>query len=506
MMTQNQGFEVISDSPALTEVNLEQYVGRTYILYKYAEASRKLQRGSINILEVSFYLEEQKRVLKRKEYKKVVESLDLEGEDKKYVKVGNVFAGFEPPDLALVEPDTIFLLAKNNKKYQPVIEQLKNETNITQKRVRDLIKLSRKPQKQETSDDNNSDTTKKEVSVWRRNISGKRYCQIGAIHEEDEFTGVTIQRIVKEKSVLPQTVVRNAMSLVEACSSGQLVWVNNSQELNNDALKTFFNIKEINTLSSVEAPNSTSPCIDSEFQLPKNEEPNETRELDAQQESRETSTSCGSTHTENLHPYSIESSENSNLILSEEHQSSEGFSTSATPSELTEVASEAEVSDDVNNLAISKSTVDNAQISELVLIAQSETDLELEKEAAIIAEYLCKVETWEDVAEVMQNCPSDLKSSSWQLLSEEQKVRIHELKHEFEIDDTNLAACEEISDISSNQENENNLKVGDKVIWDNCSPHLQSWQPFLICRIEGSEAKLDYYVNLVPLAELSLAD
>ena len=505
MMTQNQGFEVISDSPASGEVNLEQYVGRTYVLYKYAEASRKLQRGSINILEVSFYLKEQERILKRKEYKKVVVSLDLEGEDKKYVKVGNTFADFDPLDLALVEPDTIFLLAKNSKKYQPVIEQLKNETNITQKRVRDLINDYRKPQKQETSDDNNSDTDKKDVSVWRRNKSGKRYCQIGSIHEEDEFTGVTIQRIVKEKGVLPQTVVRNAMSLVEACSSGQLVWVNNSQELNNDTLKSFFEIKEINTLTSVEAPNCSSPCIDSESQLPKNEELNETRELDAQQESRETSSSCDSTHTENLHPYSIESSVNSNLTLSEEDQSSEGLSTSATPSELTEVALKSEVSDDVNNSAISESTVDNSQMSELVVVPQSEADSELEKEAAIIAEYLSDVETWGEVASVMQNCPSDLKSSSWQLLSEEQKARIHKLKHEFEISDTFVATYKEVSDISSNYENENSLKVGDKVMWDNCSPHLQSWQPFLICRIDGDKAKLDYYANLVPLTELSLA-
>lgn len=130
MMRQNQAFEVISDSSASGEVNLEQYVGRTYVLYKHADASRKLQRGSINILEVSFYLEEQKHILKRKEYKKVVVSLDLEGEDKKYLKVGNTFFGFDPKDLALVEPDTIFLLAKNSKKYQPVIEQLKNETNM----------------------------------------------------------------------------------------------------------------------------------------------------------------------------------------------------------------------------------------------------------------------------------------------------------------------------------------------------------------------------------------
>ncbi len=262
----------------------------------------------------------------------------------------------------------------------------------------------------------------------------------------------------------------------------------------------------MNTLSSVEAPSCSSPCIDSESQLPKNEELNETRELDTQQESRETSSSCDSTHTENLRPYSIESGGNSNLTLSEEHKSSEGLSTSATKSELTGVASKLEVSDNVDNSAINESTIDNSQKSESVVVPQSEADSELEKEAAIIAEYLSEVETWEEVASVMQNCPIDLKSSSWQLLSEEQKARIHELKHEFEISSTIVAAYEEISDISSNQESEKSLQVGDKVMWDNCYPYLQSWQPFIICRIEGSEAKLDYYANLVPLAELSLAE
>ncbi|NJM23371.1 MAG: hypothetical protein HC815_30250 [Richelia sp. RM1_1_1] len=36
-----------------------------------------------------------------------------------------------------------------------------------------------------------------------------------------------------------------------------------------------------------------------------------------------------------------------------------------------------------------------------------------------------------------------------------------------------------------------------------CPAHLNSWQPFLIMDIQGTEAKLDVYQPMVPLAELS---
>ena len=368
MMTQNQSFCVISDSPASGEVNEQQYLGRTYVLYKDADASRKLQRGTINILEVAFYLDNQKRVLKRKKYKELLVSLDLEGEDKKYLKIGAVFSEFDPQDLALVEPDTIFLLAKNSKKYQSVIEQLKNETNITQKRVRELIKLNRKPRNEKTDDANDN------VSVWRRSKSGGRYCQIGAIHEEDEFTGVTIQRIVDTKGVLPQTVVRKAMSLVEAYELGELVWVKNSDELNNALEESLFDVEEINTPSSIEPPSSRDNCIDLDSLLPDNEE-------------------------------------------------------------LQQATSDSPVNNDVNNSDISESAVDYySDASESVVVLHSAADSQLE--AMVIAEYLSQLQTWSEVAAVMQNCSSNLKLASWKLLDSSQKARIHKLKHEFEISNT----------------------------------------------------------------------
>lgn len=150
--------------------------------------------------------------------------------------------------------------------------------------------------------------------------------------------------------------------------------------------------------------------------------------------------------------------------------------------------------------------VNNSDVSEPVMVSSLGTDSLLE-EAVIIAEYLSGIETWsEEVVGVMQNCPDDLKSLSWELLDLEQKARIHELKREFETHATNVDTPEEISNTTLNPDSAYNLKVGDKVMWDNCYPHLQSWQPFIICKIEGNEAKLDYYTNYVPLEELSLVE
>ena len=559
MMAQNQGFDVISDSPASGEVKKEQYAKKSYVLYKYAEASRKLQRGSINILEVSFYLEEQERILKRKEYKKVVVSLDLEGEDKKYVKVGKTFVGFDPQDLALVEPDTIFLLAKNNKKYQPVIEQLKNEANITQKRVRELIKLSRKPQKEETSDDNNSDTTK-DVSVWRRNISGKRYCQIGSIHESDEFTGTTIQRIVKEKSVLPQTVVRQAMSLVEAYESGELVRVGNSQELNDGLRKSLFDFERINTNGSVETPVSTSTNTDTQSQSSNSEKLQGANPADSEVHNSDVSepivVSC----------YEADLKVNNNINSLDINESVVVFNSGADSKVNSEInyvnvvepvaifdnganleahndvnssdisesvvvfdtGADSEVNSEVNNVDVIETLaafdnsaakevyndVNSSDINESVVVFDNGADSEVNsdadsilEEAVIIAEYLSGLKTWsEEVVAIMQNCPHNLKLLSWELLDSEQKARIHELKHEFESSNEKVEVESEISDTTLSSDSLGNLKVGDTVIWDNCHPHLQSWQPFVISKIEGDEAKLEYYANYVPLEELSLVE
>ncbi|GJD19124.1 hypothetical protein RIVM261_040800 [Rivularia sp. IAM M-261] len=538
-MSGNQGFEAINDSRASEEVNLEQYLSQPYVLYKHADASRKLQRCTIDILEFSSYLKEQNRVMKRKNYKELVVSLGLEGEDRNYIKVGATFSDFDSKDLALVEPATIFLLAKSSKKYQSVIDQLKNETNITQQRVRELIQLKRKAQKEKSSDANGS--------VWRQPQKGKKYCQIGAIHEEDEFTGTVIQRLVDEKGIPPQTVVRNAMSLVQAYSSAQLVWANDSTELNNDDLKSFFDVVKIDTPNGVEAPKYSSSCTDTESQLPNNQElrevtlSNEVDNSDASQpvvvcdrgaagevnnlDISEPVVVFDSGADSEVHNNVNDSDVDEPLVVFDSGANLEvnnDVNDSNVSKQLVifDSGTNLEVDNGVNNLDVSEPVVvfdsgaakefhngvNNSDVSEPVMVSSLGADSLLE-EAVIIAEYLSGLETWsEEVVAIMQNCPDNLKSLSWELLESEQKARIHELKREFETSGTKVETNEEISNTTSNTDLAHNLKVGDTVVWNNCYPHLQSWQPFRICKIQGDEAKLDYCANYVPLEELSLVE
>lgn len=49
------------------------------------------------------------------------------------------------------------------------------------------------------------------------------------------------------------------------------------------------------------------------------------------------------------------------------------------------------------------------------------------------------------------------------------------------------------------------LKVGDRVIWDNCPSHCHWANPFTIRSIEGDRAMLEWYMKPVPIGELRLA-
>lgn len=98
-----------------------------------------------------------------------------EKKDKKYLKAAQTLEKFSPQDLAQVEPATIFLLANQNKKYACVIEQLLDMSNITQEKVRELIKQQRKPKP----------IKPEKPSIWRCTKKGGRYCQVPPIHEEE---------------------------------------------------------------------------------------------------------------------------------------------------------------------------------------------------------------------------------------------------------------------------------------------------------------------------------
>ncbi|WP_127086432.1 hypothetical protein [Dulcicalothrix desertica] len=82
------------------------------------------------------------------------------------------------------------------------------------------------------------------------------------------------------------------------------------------------------------------------------------------------------------------------------------------------------------------------------------------------------------------------------MLTKEEQNRIYEIK--------SIATEEKNQNITTDEPA--SIKVGDIVVWDNCYPHLSSWQPFRVQRIEvNGSVKLENVINLIPIEELKLA-
>ncbi|BAZ12231.1 hypothetical protein NIES4071_40610 [Calothrix sp. NIES-4071] len=174
-----------------------------------------LYGASVRILSFSFWLEELKASLSTKDFRQWLQNIGWNGEERKYLKAAIAFAGFDPRDLAQIEPRTIFRLAENLKKYQSVINQLPTLPQITQNAVNCLIQKCRK-----------SRQTKKEEkpSIWRPTDSG-RYCQIPPIHEVDEQTGTILQAMSIASGLSFQTIVREAVFVLHAVVNGRPIKV-----------------------------------------------------------------------------------------------------------------------------------------------------------------------------------------------------------------------------------------------------------------------------------------
>ncbi|MEC4816236.1 MAG: hypothetical protein SAK29_23655 [Scytonema sp. PMC 1069.18] len=155
------------------------------------------------ILHHAFWLAKQKQKLSLKEYRQMLLEKGWKGEEKRYLKIATAFGKFLPDELAQIEPRTVYQLAENNKKYQPVIDKLLDLTTITQEAVRSLIKEHRTPRQ----------FRPEKPSIWRRTKNGARYCQIPPIHEPDDRTGTTLQKMMEEEGLSAQKIVAEAIAL-----------------------------------------------------------------------------------------------------------------------------------------------------------------------------------------------------------------------------------------------------------------------------------------------------
>lgn len=220
MMTQVQS--AVATQPkeqVIAQTKFEQYVDeQAEINNRVREENFSLQTlvdATETILHYAFWLAEQKNKRSRKEYRQLLNKQGWKGEEKKYLKVAAAFGKFSPEDLALIEPRTIYRLAENSNKYQPVIDRLLDLTAITQEAVRKIIIQERKPTK----------PVPEKPSIWRRTKNGGRYCQIPPIHEQDERTGVTLQKMMDEEGLSAQQIVAEAIALRQAQKEGRLAVV-----------------------------------------------------------------------------------------------------------------------------------------------------------------------------------------------------------------------------------------------------------------------------------------
>lgn len=218
MMTPLQGIVTTQvNSQTITQSKFEQSTEhktqRAKSVHTESLTFQRLTDVTKAILHHAFWLAEQKNKLSLQDYKKLLLEQGWQGEEKKYLKIAAAFEKFSPQDIAQVEPRTIYQLAENSKKYQQVINRLLDLSTINQESVRGLIKKQR---------------TRKTVryekpSIWRRTKNGGRYCQIPPIHEPNEQTGITLQRMMDEEGLSAQNIVAEAIALRQAYKAGQLV-------------------------------------------------------------------------------------------------------------------------------------------------------------------------------------------------------------------------------------------------------------------------------------------
>ncbi|BAY49365.1 hypothetical protein SAMD00079811_69940 [Scytonema sp. HK-05] len=167
------------------------------------------------ILRHAFWLAKQKQKRSLREYRKLLGDQGWKGEEKRYLKIAAAFQKFSPQELAQIEPSTVYHLAENSKKYKQVIDRLLDLTAITQEAVRSLIRENRTPR----------ELKPEKPSIWRRTKNGGRYCQIPPIHETEERTGTTLQKMMDEEGLSAQNIVAEAVALRQAYKEGRLAFV-----------------------------------------------------------------------------------------------------------------------------------------------------------------------------------------------------------------------------------------------------------------------------------------
>lgn len=124
-----------------------------------ASIAEKIKESSAasceTLLQMAAWIQEARSHLNRKEFSSFVRDLlEWLGSDaRKYINIARVFEGFELSRLSALEPFTLVKLC--GKRYQPVVEALKEEVSATSVRVQELVKelLPKQPKKKKPASD-----------------------------------------------------------------------------------------------------------------------------------------------------------------------------------------------------------------------------------------------------------------------------------------------------------------------------------------------------------------
>jgi hypothetical protein len=175
-----------------------------------------LDSSALGIIELAKALLTDKQYLPKAEFTKIIKSFGW-GKRlvQRYLKIAIAFADVEINKLARIEPHTLFKIT-STKKFANVVEGIRNSVgHVTQQLVENLIEASKRPR-----------TAKPDKpSIWRAEKDGSRSCVVPPIKEDDQYTGMSIQRAMDNEGMTAQSFVREAAAFREACLSGAFLLV-----------------------------------------------------------------------------------------------------------------------------------------------------------------------------------------------------------------------------------------------------------------------------------------
>ena len=175
-----------------------------------------LDSSTLGIIELAKALLSDKEFLPKAEFNKIVQAFGWgKAVVRSYIKIAQAFADVEISKLARIEPRTLFKIT-SNKKFASVVKAIRDSVgHVTQQLVEHLISACITPRV--SLPDN--------LTIWRGEKDGSRSCVVPPIKEDDQFTGMCIQRAIDNEGMTAQSFVREAAAFREAWLCGAFLLV-----------------------------------------------------------------------------------------------------------------------------------------------------------------------------------------------------------------------------------------------------------------------------------------